>query len=221
LHFTNADHALKPNMFAEINIDSKVSAPTLLIPREALIRTGKGARAVLALGDGKFRAVRVRTGRISALQAEILEGLQEGQSIVSSGQFLLDSESSKTADLQRLDEPASTQAETMDHSQHETPAETMDHSQHEMPAEAIDHSQHEMPAEAIDHSQHDMPAETMFHSQHKMPAEAIDHSQHDMPAETMFHSQHKMPAEAIDHSQHEIPAETMDHSQHQRSLSND
>ena len=197
LHFTNADHALKPNMFAEITIDSKVSAPTLLIPREALIRTGEGARVVLALGDGKFRAVRVRTGRISALQAEILEGLQEGQSIVSSGQFLLDSESSKTADLQRLDEPVSIQADTMDHSQHEMPAETMDHSQHEMTAETMDHSQHEMPTE------------TMDHSQHEMTAEAIDHSQHEMPAET------------VDHSQHEMPAETMDHSQHQGSLSND
>jgi len=167
LHFTNADRALKPNMFAEINIDSKVSAPTLLIPREALIRTGQGARVVLALGDGKFRAVRVRTGRITTLQAEILEGLQEGQSIVSSGQFLLDSESSKTADLQRLDETVSIKTETMDHSQHEMPAKTMDHSQHEMPAETIDHSQHEVPTETIDHSQHEVPAETIDHSQHQ------------------------------------------------------
>jgi Cu(I)/Ag(I) efflux system membrane fusion protein len=68
---------------------------------------------VLALGGGKFRAVHVRTGRISALQAEILEGLEEGQSIVSSGQFLLDSESSKTADLQRLEEPNGDKAELL------------------------------------------------------------------------------------------------------------
>lgn len=113
LRFANADQALKPNMFAEINITNRPTAPTLLVPREALIRTGKGDRVVLALGGGKFRAVHVRTGRISALQAEILEGLEEGQSIVSSGQFLLDSESSKTADLQRLEEPNGDKAELL------------------------------------------------------------------------------------------------------------
>ena len=140
LRFSNADHALKPNMFAEININSRPTAPTLLVPREALIRTGNGDRVVLALGDGKFRAVQVRTGRISSLQAEILEGLHKGQSIVSSGQFLLDSESSKTADLQRLYEPVSKKAEVP---QHQTPAETIDHSQHPMPVETMDHSQHQ------------------------------------------------------------------------------
>jgi Cu(I)/Ag(I) efflux system membrane fusion protein len=151
LRFANADQALKPNMFAEININSRPTAPTLLVPREALIRTGKGDRVVLALGEGKFRAVQVRTGRVSALQAEILEGLKEGQSIVSSGQFLLDSESSKTADLQRLYKPVNNETEIpLD----QMPSETMDHSQHQMPAKTTDHSQHQMPVETMDHSQH-------------------------------------------------------------------
>jgi len=73
-----------------------------LIPREALIRTGHQNRAVLALGEGRFKSVEVEVGRVGTHKAEILEGLKAGDRIATSAQFLLDSESSKTSDFQRM-----------------------------------------------------------------------------------------------------------------------
>jgi len=108
LRFSNPDIALKPNMFAQITILSDSQQTTLVVPREAVIRTGRTDRVVVALGNGQFRSTTVRLGRMGTDDLEILEGLTEGQSIVSSAQFLLDSESNKRADLRRLDQPAST-----------------------------------------------------------------------------------------------------------------
>lgn len=100
----NEDGALKPGMFGELTIRSvRDSEPTLLIPREALIRTGAQNRVVLALDEGRFKSVTVRPGRIGREQAEILDGLEEGDRIVASAQFLIDSESSKTSDFRRMD----------------------------------------------------------------------------------------------------------------------
>jgi Cu(I)/Ag(I) efflux system membrane fusion protein len=100
----NEDGALKPGMFGELRVRSaQHSAPTLLIPREALIRTGAQTRVVLVLADGQFKSVAVQPGRIGRSQAEILSGLEAGDRIVSSAQFLIDSESSRTSDFRRMD----------------------------------------------------------------------------------------------------------------------
>ncbi len=128
----NGDGALKPGMFGELGIRSaRTSEPTLLIPREALIRTGTRNRVVLALAEGKFKSVAVRPGLIGREQAEILEGLEEGDRIVISAQFLIDSESSKTSDFRRMDYAPDTGEPAMpdDHS-------GMDHS-------AMDHAEHQ------------------------------------------------------------------------------
>ena len=103
LRFRNTDGKLKPNMFAQVEIHSEDAREVLTIPREALIRTGSQDRVVLALGKGRFKSVAVTAGRISGAQVEILSGLDEGEKIVSSAQFLLDSESSKTSDFMRME----------------------------------------------------------------------------------------------------------------------
>ncbi len=102
LRFDNDDMLLKPNMFARITIHAQSSAKTLLVPKESIIRTGRADRVVLALGEGRFKSVNVRVGRYDETSAEILEGLFEGDEIVVSAQFLLDSESSKTSDFRRM-----------------------------------------------------------------------------------------------------------------------
>lgn len=102
VHFNNPDALLKPGMFAQMDIDTSTRAEALLIPREALIRTGDQARVVLALGDGRFKSVAVKIGRIGEHQVEILTGLNAGERIVTSAQFLIDSESSKTSDFKRM-----------------------------------------------------------------------------------------------------------------------
>lgn len=102
VHFDNTDSYLKPGMFAQMAIISKPSDEVLLIPSEALIRTGSQSRVVLAKGEGRFKSITVQVGRIGESQVEILSGLEAGERIVSSAQFLIDSESSKTSDFQRM-----------------------------------------------------------------------------------------------------------------------
>ncbi|MAC33756.1 efflux RND transporter periplasmic adaptor subunit [Parahaliea mediterranea] len=102
VHFDNADRFLKPGMFAEMHIQTQPGTKTLLIPREALIRTGTQERVVLALGEGRFKSIAVKVGRVGERQVEILSGLKEGEHIVTSAQFLIDSESSKTSDFKRM-----------------------------------------------------------------------------------------------------------------------
>jgi Cu(I)/Ag(I) efflux system membrane fusion protein len=102
LHFDNKNGDLKPNMFAQISIVTSDNKPTLQIPREALIRTGSQDRVVLALGEGYFKSIAVQVGRFDQDNIEILSGLSAGEKIVSSAQFLLDSESSKNSDFKRM-----------------------------------------------------------------------------------------------------------------------
>ena len=102
LRFSNDDGALLPNMFAQVVIRNDAEQNTMVVPREAVIRTGDQDRVVLALGDGRFRSTRVKLGRLDADYIEILAGLSPEDRVVTSAQFLLDSESSKNADLLRM-----------------------------------------------------------------------------------------------------------------------
>ncbi|MGB1200288.1 MAG: efflux RND transporter periplasmic adaptor subunit [Cognaticolwellia aestuarii] len=102
LRFSNKEGDFKPNMFAQIAIHTTGDESALLIPKEALIRTGNQDRVVLALGEGSFKSVAVRVGRYDSENVEILEGLNDGELVVSSAQFLLDSESSKSSDFKRM-----------------------------------------------------------------------------------------------------------------------
>jgi Cu(I)/Ag(I) efflux system membrane fusion protein len=102
LRFDNINNELKPNMFAQISIDTGSNESALQIPKEALIRTGMQNRVVLALGEGSFKSVEVKVGRYNNNKVEILAGLPEGERVVSSAQFLLDSESSKSSDFKRM-----------------------------------------------------------------------------------------------------------------------
>ena len=102
LRFDNKSRELKPNMFAEVVIHTKSDGDVLLVPREAIIRTGSVDRVVLALGEGRFKSIEVNVGRFDEKFAEIVYGLKEGESVVTSAQFLLDSESSKTSDFKRM-----------------------------------------------------------------------------------------------------------------------
>lgn len=102
LRFDNKSNELKPNMFAQVVIHAKTTDESLLVPKEAVIRTGSFDRLVLALGDGRFKSVKVNVGRVDDQFAEILSGIKAGESVVASAQFLLDSESSKTSDFKRM-----------------------------------------------------------------------------------------------------------------------
>jgi len=103
LLFENPGERLKPNMYARVSIFGKLHPNALSIPREALIRAPGRDRVVVALGDGRFRVFEVMTGMESGEFVEILAGIEEGDEIVTSAQFLLDSEASLAGSIQRLD----------------------------------------------------------------------------------------------------------------------
>ena len=105
IRFENPQELLKPNMFSRLRIHTNDETETLTVKREAIIRNGRSERVVKALGDGKFKSVMVKTGKENATHIEILEGLQAGDEIVTSAQFLIDSESSLSAEFERMQEP--------------------------------------------------------------------------------------------------------------------
>ena len=102
LSFANADHAPKPNMFAEVVIKAAPKKQVVAIPKEALIVTGERQAVVKALGDGRFQPVDVTTGITQADMTEIISGIDAGDEVVTSGQFLIDSESALQASFLRL-----------------------------------------------------------------------------------------------------------------------
>ncbi|WP_380784522.1 efflux RND transporter periplasmic adaptor subunit [Sphingomonas sp. R86520] len=91
----NPGGRLRPGMFATVHLGG-TSDTALLVPSEAVIRTGKRTLVMLADGKGRFRPAEVRIGREASGQTEILAGLASGEKVVASGQFLLDSEASLT-----------------------------------------------------------------------------------------------------------------------------
>ncbi|MET4133187.1 Cu(I)/Ag(I) efflux system membrane fusion protein [Porphyrobacter sp. MBR-155] len=84
---------LRPGMFAQVTLSPEPRA-ALLIPAEAVIRTGRRNLVMLAQGKGGFLPAEIRIGREANGQVEVLAGLAAGEQVVVSGQFLLDSEAS-------------------------------------------------------------------------------------------------------------------------------
>lgn len=113
LRFDNPGERLKPNMYANVKIFGGARENTIVIPLEGLIRTGRNQRVIIALGEGKFAARNVKAGIESGDYVEILEGVKAGESIVTSGQFLIDSESSMRASLNRMSTPAKKETSSM------------------------------------------------------------------------------------------------------------
>lgn len=102
IELPNRDGRIKPGMFAQVRLDAAKSIATLLIPSEAVIHTGKRNVVLVALKGSRFAPVEVKLGQESNGQVAVLEGLEEGQFIVVSGQFLIDSEASLKGVVARM-----------------------------------------------------------------------------------------------------------------------
>lgn len=121
IRLSNPELLFKPNMFVAVQILG-LPKQALHIPKEAIIQESGGQHVVLALGGGKFQIRKVVTGTETSGQIEIVSGLRKGEKVVTSAQFLIDSEVNMKSALQRLETPsASPDHSTMDHSK-------MDHS---------------------------------------------------------------------------------------------
>jgi Cu(I)/Ag(I) efflux system membrane fusion protein len=91
----NSQMKLKPGMYLNVTLaNSPVLPPVLAIPEEALIETGSASRVLVAQSDGHFNPVNVVVGTAQNGWVEIKQGLKEGDNVVTSGQFLIDSEAS-------------------------------------------------------------------------------------------------------------------------------
>lgn len=106
LQLTNSTGLLVPGMLMQMTFNAATQTSVLLVPTEAIINTGKRTVVMLTESEGKFRPVEVETGIESGGQTEIKSGLQAGQKVVLSGQFLLDSEASLRGLEARLDPDA-------------------------------------------------------------------------------------------------------------------
>ncbi|KPA98629.1 efflux RND transporter periplasmic adaptor subunit, partial [Pseudomonas asplenii] len=95
IELPNREGRLRPGMTAQVTLHPDEQADdSLLLPAEAVIRSGKRDMVMLAEDQGRFRPVQVRLGLESNGQVAVLQGLQAGQKVVASGQFLIDSEAS-------------------------------------------------------------------------------------------------------------------------------
>ncbi len=118
LRFNTEHLGLSQSMFAHVSILGQAKENILLVPQQSVIRVGNEQRVVLQHQDGSFQSVVVTIGEESEGMLEILSGLQENDKVVTSGQFLIDSESNLMADLKRMS-PADKQiGDIMDHHHH-------------------------------------------------------------------------------------------------------
>jgi Cu(I)/Ag(I) efflux system membrane fusion protein len=102
IELPNADHALRPDMYAEAEIDTGSGKPSLAAPDSAVIDSGERQVVIVDKGGGRFEPRPVRLGRRGAGYVEIREGVTEGEAVVTSANFLIDAESNLKAALRGL-----------------------------------------------------------------------------------------------------------------------
>jgi multidrug efflux pump subunit AcrA (membrane-fusion protein) len=137
MEFHNPGFFLKPGMFATVELHAELKPAALLVPDSAVLRSGEKNTVFVALDGGHFEPREVRLGpRADNDSYEVLSGLKEGERVVTSGQFMLDSESQLREAIQKMLNPNATPAPVAagDHSPHQQPPSTIASAQ--LPASA-------------------------------------------------------------------------------------
>ena len=98
----NPEGRLKAGMFGTVRFHPTAARQALVVPTQSVLRTGQRNVVLLDLGGGRFAPREVQLGHEVEGSIEILEGLQEGDRVVTSSQFLIDSESSLQAAMQKM-----------------------------------------------------------------------------------------------------------------------
>ena len=116
--FDNPDLLLKPDMFANVTIHTKNQPEAITVPTEAIIRSGDKEQVFIMRAAGQFEPRMVTTGLSADGRTQILNGVKVGEEVVTSSQFLIDSESKlneTTEKMSAIDAPA--YDEMQDHQQ--------------------------------------------------------------------------------------------------------
>jgi membrane fusion protein, copper/silver efflux system len=109
IELPNADNLLRPDMYAEAEIDTGSSNPVLAVPDSAIIDSGDRQIVIVDKSNGRFEPRPVRLGRRGAGYVEIRDGVRDGESIVTSANFLIDAESNLKAALKGLSDAGAPQ----------------------------------------------------------------------------------------------------------------
>lgn len=102
LEFENPDQALKPDTFATVTLQSIHDIDAIVVPSESVIRSGTRNAVFIEMGDGVFEPREVTLGVVADGDTQILNGVSAGERVVTSGQFLIDSESSLREAMSKL-----------------------------------------------------------------------------------------------------------------------
>ena len=109
IELANPKGKLKPAMFADVDIPAGGAQPVLTVPTSAVIDSGSRQTVVVQLGEGRFEPRQVKLGQRGGQFVQVLDGVREGEMVVSSANFLIDAESNLKAALagmQKADAPA-------------------------------------------------------------------------------------------------------------------
>ncbi|WP_198391833.1 copper-binding protein, partial [Burkholderia ubonensis] len=102
LEIDNAALRLTPGMLMRVRVAGQKAVSRLLVPSEAVITTGKRSVVIVKNADGRLQPATVTVGNDIGNETEVLSGLNDGDTVVASGQFLIDSEASLKSVLPRL-----------------------------------------------------------------------------------------------------------------------
>ncbi|MDP1692189.1 MAG: efflux RND transporter periplasmic adaptor subunit [Burkholderiaceae bacterium] len=117
IELPNPKQRLKAGLFAQVSLQG-AQRPALVVPAEAVIRTGRRSLVYLSEAPGRYRPVEVELGEQAGERIVIRSGLSAGQQVVASGQFLIDSEASLQGVLARAPAASAAPASAVDHSAH-------------------------------------------------------------------------------------------------------
>jgi multidrug efflux pump subunit AcrA (membrane-fusion protein) len=122
MEFHNPGLFLKPGMFATVELNAEIEPSALLVPDSAVLRSGEKNTVFVALDNGHFEPREVTLGpRAENNTYEVLNGLNEGERVVTSGQFMLDSESQLREAIQKMLNPDASPTTAQVHSAHQPP----------------------------------------------------------------------------------------------------
>jgi RND family efflux transporter MFP subunit len=106
IELPNPGHMLRPGMFASVEITPEMKSSSLLVPDSAVLRSGQKNTVFVALPGGRFEPRTITLGVAGENgEDEVLDGLSEGETIVTSGQFMLDSESQLREAIEKMASP--------------------------------------------------------------------------------------------------------------------
>jgi len=138
IEFDNSDGLLKPDMFGDVEIAASAIKTGVFVPRESVLMSGKKTHLFVQSQPGRFEPRIVRTGITADGLIEIIDGVRAGETVVSSGQFLIDSESSIREAAAKMVEPGMARDVPGSMGVSQVPAQAMPKMQEGMPMERMD-----------------------------------------------------------------------------------